>query len=432
MRVLYGIFLAVFLILIFIFSYKKFRDIFSPLCIFALFQFLRYVPNMFFKEQEFGMTLNDATLAKTFIVEIAFIFAVCMGTKISIKNDTENLLVLDEVKEEKISQKKIHTWLIWTFFALGFLERLVIIIANGGILHIIKNMGRVYSNLVETSSGYLEALGILITISAVMMLEKSKLIPKKRYYFSFLLIVVLGMFSYFLFSKRSGALEILMIVVFAYNYIIKPIRIKNFLKPKYIMAVLLCAFLVVILPTIRNTTYESDISEVDIKEVLKNNNLFDEFSYLGRDTFIFNTFNVDNYWLGANFLNLAVGAIPSRVFLDKPALDDGVYICNWMYGYEVSPTTPYRDVPIKNSFPFSTQGCMYTNFGIIGVIIGGLILGILYRHFYKKVLKRRDGFSVIVYQLIVYQLELSTLSIVQTIVPLIICHGAYFIAKKVK
>ena len=126
-------------------------------------------------------------------------------------------------------------------------------------------------------------------------------------------------------------------------------------------------------------------------------------------------------------MNLFVAAIPSSIYLNKPCVDDGVYLCNIMYGYSVSPNAGRHDLVETYSMPFTTPSCMYANFGFIGIIAGGIILGIIYRRIYSLLKKNKNPFTILLYLTVIYQLELSTLSISQALIPIVFCGVAYYI-----
>ena len=103
-----------------------------------------------------------------------------------------------------------------------------------------------------------------------------------------------------------------------------------------------------------------------------------------------------------------------------------------MHGYEIDPNLAMSNVPIKYSIPFSSQGCLYTNFGVAGVIIGGFLTGAIYHKVYSKLNTNKNGLWVLIYQLAVYEFEFTVLSIVQLLIPLIISVLVYYPAKFIR
>jgi len=63
----------------------------------------------------------------------------------------------------------------------------------------------------------------------------------------------------------------------------------------------------------------------------------------------------------------------------------------------------------KSSFPFSNQGILFANFGIIGLIIGSICLGYVYGHMYKiLVSSEHNVVAVIVSQVILYNFAFTS------------------------
>jgi hypothetical protein len=62
---------------------------------------------------------------------------------------------------------------------------------------------------------------------------------------------------------------------------------------------------------------------------------------------------------------------------------------------------------------------MYANFGIIGLVIGAVILGIIYEYFYMLLKDTEYNiFTIFVYHTIINTLALSSKNITQTIIPI--------------
>ncbi len=98
MRIVFGILLALLLITIFIYSYKKNKDFFSPLCFFALLQFIKYVPNIIFSEYEHFVYLNIENTFILFIIEFVFIISVFLGYTM-IKRSPQQKNITYEIKK---------------------------------------------------------------------------------------------------------------------------------------------------------------------------------------------------------------------------------------------------------------------------------------------------------------------------------------------
>lgn len=426
MRIIYGVIILVILIFIIINSYKKTKDIFSPLCLFSFLQFLKYVPHMFFTNVESFVNLDAESLFMTFIVEVFFVLTVFVFYNVF--KDTKKTFS----KKTKID---IPFYLIVAIFIIGFLSRIYILNQLGGIVYIINNMGRAYHELTNIGNGYITNLGYLMTIAIVMCVYKFSFTNQKRYFIISIIFTFVGMFTYLVYSSRSPALEMLMVMIIAYHYFVKKISLKSIFKPVNLFIIVIVLSIIVILPSFRQETLGN--SSIDYGNFSFNFNLFNifeevanEFSVVGRDTFVYNYFNMDNFWFGANYFNLLVALVPSSIYTNKPCIDDGNYLCNLIYGYSCGPNDGRDDLTVKYSMPFSSQSISYANFGILGVFIGAIILGYLYKKVYSNLLHNPTVFSVILYQLIVYQFELTTLGIMQAIIPLVLCVVVWFITLK--
>lgn len=437
MRILYGIILGVLLISIFISGYKKRKDLFSPLCFFALYQFIRYVPIMIFsKEEAFFISLNDKTLLPTFCFETVFVISVLFGYIFFKKRSGIPIEKSTLRNKARLVITDIPLTVIMAVYLIGLASRFYIIMNSGGILYVLRNMGNAYKSLSNDSNGYILAIGNLMTLGMLMMIYKISFSKKKKMLVVLLFIMIaLGMFSFLVYSSRSPALEMLVIVVFGYHYLIRKIHFKTLIKPKFIIAILFVAAVIVILPLLRKMS--SGYSSIDYSNLQIHISIFDsigsvleELSTVKIDTFVYNNFNSSNYWHGANFLNLFVAWIPSSIYKNKPCVDDGIYLCNMLYGYVVSPNAGRNDLVETYSWPFTTPSCMYACFGLVGIIIGGILLGIIYRKTYRLTINKANPFTVFLYFLVIYQLELSTLSISQTLIPMIICGIVYRLCAK--
>lgn len=176
------------------------------------------------------------------------------------------------------------------------------------------------------------------------------------------------------------------------------------------MLILSLAIFIVAMPLLRNkdgfnkygsvsTLFEHASEEIG--------NIFYWFSYTGRDVFVYEHFDMSNYWGGKNILNFISAPIPASIMKDKPPVDEGYYLANLIKGYESSP--PETVFPYKSSIPFDNQGAMYANFGVLGLIIGGIIVGIVYGYTYKLLVSNNfHPLFVVITQIILYNFSLTS------------------------
>jgi hypothetical protein len=206
----------------------------------------------------------------------------------------------------------------------------------------------------------------------------------------------------------------------AYNYRVRNIKPTDFFKPTVLFLVFLSILLIVSLPMLRNPlAFGVDVSfwDIFVEGIHRIDKVFEEYSFTSRDAFVYTNYHLDNMYYGRTLINFLTAPLPSSVFPWKPPVDDGIYLANFVAGYYILP--PANVYPIHNSFPFSSQGSMYANFGIIGLVIGAVILGIIYEYFYMLLKDTEYNiFTIFVYHTIINTLALSSKNITQTIIPI--------------
>lgn len=428
MAIVFGVLLITLLLLIMFTSYRRYRDVFSPMFFYALFQLLRYVPGILTKEREMGVSFTTDNLTRFFIIEVIAVLSVRLGFYIHNHYFYHKSIIY--VEKNRKPDGRVPHYLIILIYLIGLYGRIRVILAAGGLRYVLGNTREVYLSS-GAGSGYTSLLEQLMLVGIIMQIKMISDIPKNlsvnrtKNYILLMIMIALSMMSYLIYSRRSPALELLMFVVFAYHYLIKEIRIADIIKPRVLMLMAAIIAIVVVMPSIRSGNTAS-------LSLFKASSVFDEFSYLGRDVGCYEYFSNHEKWLGKSYINLLMAPIPSALMVNKPPVDDGLYLCNIIHGYEVAPPMPASQLPFYNSYPFSTQGILYANFGIIGVIIGEIIMGAIYGRVYKMLRNTRSDYMVIAFQLVIYQLELSTLSIVQTLIPLLITFFAYKLFKGFK
>lgn len=429
MRIIYGLILTIVLSTIFIISYKKNKDLFSPMCLFSFFQFLRYVPNIMITDYEHWFYLNNENTFKLMIIELVVIFSTLMGYLFYNRHFGNKK---GKYRPNK-ADRPISILFIIIIYLVGLSSRILVIQKSGGISYILNNVGNAYIGM-SSGSGYIMALSNLMIISMLMLLYKISFKKSRLNVIILITMICIYAATYIVFTSRSPIMELIMILAFGYNYLIKRYKVSDLLKLRYLIIASILMCLIVVLPIIRDSSNGFSNSNEKVSSIIKENiyELFDEFSNVGRDAFVYDHFNINNFWFGRSYLNLLVAPIPSSIYENKPPLDDGIYLNQLLHGYEVNPNDGRKDLVFKYSIPFSTQGAMYANFGILGVSMATILMGMLYAKIYKKLNenKNKNIFIIIVYQLVIYQLELSTLSITQTLIPLILMWITYTITKR--
>lgn len=424
---MYGIVLLLVLLFVITISYQVTRDFFSPLCFFSVLQILRYVPYLCgenYEELTF-QTLTYQNTFPTFLFELLALFSVAFGYLLA----NSFIKIRHKTFSSHISVPEYNQKSILFLFVLGMIGRIAIIKFAGGFSVIVGNNAAAYSKL-DTGTGYLYLLSDFSIVACMMQLSnvvfciKNKI--KRKTAKSIILLItmsVLYIFTFIIFTSRSPILELILYMVFGVNYLFRRFRAKDLFNVKTIFIVVFALAIIVVLPMIRVSNYDDSANTKSLMW-----RFFDQFTIVGRDTFVYNHFGKNQtYWYGRSYLGLFTSFIPSAVFPSKPPVDDGIYLSNLIYGYKVLPPVSDSYLNVKYSIPFSTSGLAYANFGVFGIIFANIILGIAFSFGYKYVKTNKTPFAVLIYAFLLYQLELTTLSIVQTMMPILICVISYLL-----
>ena len=92
---------------------------------------------------------------------------------------------------------------------------------------------------------------------------------------------------------------------------------------------------------------------------------------------------------------------------NKLPVDEGYYLSNEIMGYHSEP--PDTEFNYESSIPFDNQGSMYVNFGILGLILGGLITGIVYAKTYNLLkINKYHPIVIVISQVILYNFSMTS------------------------
>ncbi len=429
MRVYLGILLAVVLIILFVYIYIKYKDVFHPLAFFAILQFLRYVPFMISGESDTNVLIDDQGVGLLFVMEMITIGCVIFGYSLVKTNKNQHSRPLSIYCE-----KSNNITLGYSLFVIGMIGRLYFVVKTGGFSYIFSNI-QLKQTLVS-GEGYLLALGYLMTFGiCILISEYSKNVKFKASQILIIFImIIINVILLGVMSDRAPVLISLMMIVMAYHYKVKRIKLSSLFKPKVILLCVLLILFVVAMPLLRNS--EGFDKYGSISNLLKSaiGNLESAprwFSFVGRDIFVYENFNLDNFWFGKNILNFICSPLPRSIFPWKPPVDEGIYLANMVAGFNIQP--PSNIYPINNSYPFSNQGIFYANFGLIGLIIGGIMIGAMYKYTYNILKSKKFNIVlIIISQVIIYKWSFTShdmvgsLSlIVYLVLPLIIKNALF-------
>lgn len=421
-RLIIGFFLLIVLVSIAVYTYKKNNDIFHPLCLMAFWTALRYVPHILDCEYESFIYLTDQNVFKVFVIQLISVLAVCIGylfgnsigrkkdIKISRNYSLENI----SIKKKVISS--------FTIYLIGMSASFYKIIQSGGIETIRANTSYAYSQL-SNGSGLVTYLSYFMLLAILLMINIYGQTKRKKYLVYSLFMGGIYAFSFFIYSSRTQTVYVIVLILVGLNYLHKKILLKDFIKPKLMMVFIVVLVIVLLGPSIRTRNFEKDNVQNIVKQ--ETSNIFDQFSYVGRDAFTYDYFNINNFWFGKGYLNLTKALIPSAVYPNKPPIDDGIYLFSLISGFMVSPTQGRLELPVKYSIPFTASGISYANFGLLGVLVSQFLTGIIYRYIYVYLGKNKNAFVISVYFWFVWGFAWSVSSIFSVVMYTVFTYIAW-------
>ncbi|MDD8037494.1 MAG: O-antigen ligase [Thomasclavelia ramosa] len=407
------IFLSFYILVLWFYTWRRDKTIFNPITFFLIFQFLGYVPSVWINTSEHYAFFSDENVLTMAIMEILYLSAVFIGYKFFPKFHFKS-------HKKKISYKsedniKIPLLPIIIVFSIGLFAKMYAITKIGGIAFALQNMAQAY--MAQASGyGYLSLLSRAMLVGLLAMFFKLMYDKKRGDMFIFIVMSLLYMGSYLIYSSRGPALELILVIMCCVNFMKKKIEFSTLFKPKYLLVFLIGGLLASVALAGRSggVTVGNENILLKIFDVLTN-----EFSRAGRDIYCYTHF-VDEKWYGKGFLNLIYAVIPSSIFPNKPPLDDGLYLLNIMTGHPVGPNAGRLDLFYSSgSIPFTTQGLAYVNFGVLGVMFSGLLMGVIYKKAYGFLKRNIDPFNCCIYLYIIYMFGFSTLMIENVLIIII-------------
>ena len=401
------------------------KDIFSPRFIFNMFAWLKNIPYVI--DYISANRISDDTIESYFFIKfLSFIF-VNIGITIYERSSTNKKYVYQENKKRDNSAY-FRTGIIVSI--IGFAVKIKTILEAGGVFYIMSHIqarkdlmaGQYYNELFANS---LLTCGVLLTLLCYLK-EKNK-----KHLYIFIFIFAITIFGLIVFGARRPAMMLLLQVIMLYHFISSKIKIYSIFKIKSLITIFAIALFVLLMPMLRSnseTDYINNPTKWVEGAVDNANTLFREFSYCDGDLFAFNYFKNHEYWYGASYLNIPLQVIPRSIYPQKPPMDDGMYLLNMMYGEKVTPNMATADLYFQTSVPFTLESSLYSNFGLLGIIIGCLLVGIFYQYVYKVLTSCYCPIvMILIYQEIIFVFVPSVLHATSAI---IIC-GVYWVIFKI-
>ena len=401
------------------------KDIFSPRFIFNMFAWLKNIPYVI--DYISANRISDDTVESYFFFKFISFICVNIGITIYERNSTNIKYVYQENKQRDNSAY-LRTGIIVSI--IGFAVKIKTILEGGGVFYILSHIqarkelmaGQYYNELFANS---LLTCGVLLTLLCYLK-EKNK-----KHLYIFIFIFAITTFGLIVFGARRPAMMLLLQVIMLYHFISSKIKIYSIFKIKSLITISAIALFVLLMPMLRSgseTDYINNPTKWVEGAVDNANTLFREFSYCDGDLFAFNYFKTHEYWYGASYLNIPLQVIPRSIYPQKPPMDDGMYLLNMMYGEKVTPNMATADLYFQTSVPFTLESSLYSNFGLLGIIIGCLLVGIFYQYVYKVLTACYCPIvMILIYQEIIFVFVPSVLHATSAI---IIC-GVYWVIFKI-
>lgn len=401
------------------------KDIFSPRFIFNMFAWLKNIPYVI--DYISANRISDDTVESYFFFKFISFICVNIGITIYERNSTNIKYVYQENKQRDNSAY-LRTGIIVSI--IGFAVKIKTILEGGGVFYILSHIqarkelmaGQYYNELFANS---LLTCGVLLTLLCYLK-EKNK-----KHLYIFIFIFAITTFGLIVFGARRPAMMLLLQVIMLYHFISSKIKIYSIFKIKSLITIFAIALFVLLMPMLRSgseTDYINNPTKWVEGAVDNANTLFREFSHCDGDLFAFNYFKTHDYWYGASYLNIPLQVIPRSIYPQKPPMDDGMYLLNMMYGEKVTPNMATADLYFQTSVPFTLESSLYSNFGLLGIIIGCLLVGIFYQYVYNVLTSCYCPIvMILIYQEIIFVFVPSVLHATSAI---IIC-GVYWVIFKI-
>lgn len=413
--ILIGVILGVFLLYLTYTSYRRFHNYFHPMVIFPVLEFLSYVPGLLLLEHESSVIFTFEGALIQFVYEVIYVTVTMLTMQINTKKKLKS----------KIRIKDIALYKILGCYGLGLYAKFLVFKELGGLIFVMDNAQLSYE-LQSHGFGIYITMYKFMLVAILAMFDKYVIHHTKKSLIILLLMVIIYMASYLIYTSRTPAFIILLIILFIINFEWSRFQLKSLIKIKFIIPALFIVIASNYATNQRTSTGNMVEDESALVDMARN------MSHNGRDMFVYNYFNFSNFWYGEGYLNIPSALNPT--LKDKPSMDDGIYLVNLLRGYDVDINSKVSQLPSQTgSVPFSTQSYMYANFGIIGIIIGGIIMGWIYMFTFNRMRRDTNAFSIAIYFFIIYSFGLSTGRMIPTLITIafILCCQ-YILGGKLK
>ncbi|MDH0382067.1 hypothetical protein [Comamonas aquatica] len=231
----------------------------------------------------------------------------------------------------------------------------------GGLLFFLENM---YQRGDIIKGNYIFII-LLFSISIFLIFSSMRYSIIKQ-----LFIVLFLSFSIFIsYGSRSFSVGLMVFWGVCYTLTFKKPPF-GLMSPMALIIYTISILVIILTPALR----QGDVGS--LIDVVLNNwaELFQRISVPQVEFLVVDHFSTNSYWMGRSWMDLIYAICPSSYCINKPPMDDGVYLYNIFLHGRIEVGTAVNDLD-ATSYPFETWSIAYANFGIFGVIMSGVIFG---------------------------------------------------------
>lgn len=379
------------------------QDSFSPPVLFVITMSFYTLPDMFSildvgidrytYELPFKFSLEPQfAIYRFMVIQIAFISAYYLSYKYYVTKPMKT----DLKKTFVAGNKSTNILLAVTIIIVCVYGTINYYMQRGGLLAVFMSFTN-RSELAE-EAGFLMTIipGLMTFALAFGMKYCSQKIGSHKLLYT--IFVLLGFFTLTSGGGRS-AFVVYVLSLFCYYHIwIRKVDLFSFrLLPVYCGL----ALFIIVFQFLR---FEGTNDLSDLGELSNSEALFNSMAYMKTQLLIQNYFDNHSFWYGRIYTFLLYIFIPRSLCPTKPFIDEGSYIYNMIDNPIDVLSTNY----FYNSWPPFTCGISYANFGFIGVILGGVIIGYLHSYIYRRVNGNKESLlNVVLYIFLVLKFQLT-------------------------
>ena len=406
-------------------SYKKSKSLLSPYNLFSFIYLLNIIiPTIMYADINIASelrepyirsaVLNDVTYMKYVILQTCCYYLVVFGLRIRLKKTVFDDFKKKEQYNSMVCGYKKYRYLGVFLWSIGLIAFISIMNQVGGIYYFFTHL-QYRISMTREAGIWFYLLGFL-NYGILLYVYSYKNTNKKFGIISILIVIFSGIMVGL--GGRKALLMLIIQTLILYHYTIKKINLKKSFRIDYLISILGVYFFFVFMSKFRvDGAFELFLENPLIFFEQGNIGFLDTIrreSYVTYYMAIIEYFSEHDFWFGSTFWGLITAFIPSAFYINKPPVDDGTYLYSICKGrLDIVPPMSFRELN-GSSLPLETFGSMYSNFGIIGLIIGMILLGMIYNYFYHKMSDENFSlFYTIMYIQIIFTFQLSTLRIIQ-------------------